>query len=231
MVTERENAAEHENACARVAALFAQPWLRGYVRGKLRRDGIYQAAYELMGNSAAPILDVGCGVGLLAFYLRERACRQPVIGLDLDARKIRCGAEIASDRYRDVDLRWHDVGETLPNFSGNVVLFDVLHYLSPARQKALLTRLAERVAPGGFLLVRDCPREPGARYWMTWMAEKLAQAISWNINSKLHFPSRASIDDAFKAGEFERETRPFWGASPFNNYLFIFRRQPCSGSL
>jgi 2-polyprenyl-3-methyl-5-hydroxy-6-metoxy-1,4-benzoquinol methylase len=224
MVTQRENAVEHENACARVATQFAKPWLRGYVRGKLRRDRIYQAAYELMGNSAEPILDVGCGVGLLAFYLRERACRQPVIGLDLDARKIRYGAKIALDRYRDIDLRFHDVGKTVPNFSGNVVLFDVLHYLPPARQTALLTCLAKRVAPGGFLVIRDCPREPGARYWMTWMAEKLAQAISWNIHSRLHFPSRASIDDVFEADEFERESRPLWGASPFNNHLFIFRR-------
>jgi 2-polyprenyl-3-methyl-5-hydroxy-6-metoxy-1,4-benzoquinol methylase len=224
MLTESENAEEHENACARVATQFAKPWLRGYVRGKLRRDRIYQAAYDLMANSAEPILDVGCGVGLLAFYLRERACRQPVIGLDLDARKIGYGAEIASNRYPDVDLRFHDVGKTVPNFSGNVVLFDVLHYLPPAAQRALLIRLARSVAPGGFLIIRDCPREPRLRYCMTWMAEKLAQAISWNIHSALHFPSRDSIDDAFEAEEFERESRPLWGASPFNNYLFIFRR-------
>lgn len=224
METLSESALEHESACARVATRFAKPWLRGYVRGKLRRDRIYQAAYELMGASAKPILDVGCGVGLLAFYLRERACRQPVIGLDLDARKIRYGAEIASRRYRDVDLRFHDVGKTIPKFSGNVVLFDVLHYLPPARQKALLTRLAECVAPGGLLVIRDCPREPGARYWITWMAEKMAQAISWNIHSALHFPTRASINGAFEAAEFDRESRPLWGASPFNNHLFIFRR-------
>jgi 2-polyprenyl-3-methyl-5-hydroxy-6-metoxy-1,4-benzoquinol methylase len=224
METLRENAAEHESACARVATQFPKPWLRSYVRGKLRRDRIYQTAYELMGRSRQPILDVGCGVGLLAFYLRERACRQPVIGLDLDSRKIRYGAKIASDRYRDVDLRFNDIGKTIPAFSGNVALFDVLHYLPPARQTALLKRLAECVAPDGLLIVRDCPREPGARYWMTWMAEKFAQTISWNINSALHFPSRASIEGAFGAKEFERETRPLWGASPFNNHIFIFRR-------
>lgn len=224
METQRENAAKHENACARVASQFPRPWLRGYVRGKLRRDRIYQAAYELMGRSTEPILDVGCGVGLLAFYLRERACRQPVIGLDFDARKIRYGAKIASDHYRDVELRFHDVGKTVPEFTGNVVLFDVLHYLPPARQTVLLKHLAECVAPEGVLIIRDCPREPGARYWMTWMAEKFAQTISWNINSVLHFPSRASIEGVFGAEEFERESRPLWGASPFNNHIFIFRR-------
>ena len=59
---------------------------------------------------------------------------------------------------------------------------------------------------------------------MTWLAEKFAQAISWNLAASLHFPSRASIDGVFSAREFERESRPLWGASPFNNHIFIFRR-------
>src|SRR5438046_9825680 len=129
METPRRNAADHENACARVATQFSQRWLRNYVRGKLRRDRIYQAAYELLRSSSAPILDVGCGVGLLAFYLRERACRQPVLGLDVDARKIRYGAKIAAGHYRDVELRFHDVGKTIPKFSGNVALFAVVQSL------------------------------------------------------------------------------------------------------
>lgn len=218
------NGADHENACARVAARFRQPWLRSYVRSKLRSDRIYSAAYDLLGRSCEPILDVGCGVGLLAFYLRERACVQPILGLDLDARKIGRGAAIAAHGYRDVELRFQDVEAPLPEFCGNVALFDVLHYLPDAKQTALLVRLAERVAPGGVLIIRDSLREMRPRYWMTWFAEKFAQAISWNIDGALHFPSRGSIDDVFD-GTFHRESRPLWGASPFNNHIFIYRRR------
>jgi SAM-dependent methyltransferase len=225
MESRRENVTEHENACGRVAAQFRSPWLRSYVRNKLRSDRIYPEAYDLLGQSVQPILDVGCGVGLLAFYLRERGCTQPVLGLDLDARKIRYGGEIAAGAYRDVELRFHDVEKTLPDFRGNVALFDVLHYLPRPAQTALLTRLAERVAPGGLLIVRDSLREMRPRYWITWFAEKFAQTISWNINLELHFPSRASIDDIFDGREFERASRPLWGTSPFNNHIFIFRRR------
>jgi 2-polyprenyl-3-methyl-5-hydroxy-6-metoxy-1,4-benzoquinol methylase len=224
METLRGNGADHEKACAQVAARFRQRWLRHYVRSKLRRDRIYQTAYDLLRFSAAPILDVGCGVGLLGFYLRERDFQQPVLGLDLDARKIRYGAQIAAGHYRDIDLRFHDAAKTVPDFSGNVALFDVLHYLPPQRQSALLTQLAGRVTPGGLLIIRDCPRDAGARYWMTWLAEKFAQTISWNLDTALHFPSRASINDVFNAADFERESRPLWGTSPFNNHIFIFRR-------
>lgn len=221
----RGNGAEHETACARVATQFRERWLRSYVRGKLRCDDIYGAAYELLRTSADPILDVGCGVGLLAFYLRERGCRQRVVGLDADARKIRYGAGITRRSYRDVDLRFHDVAETIPEFTGNIALFDVLHYLSPASQGALLRRLSSCVGPGSVLIIRDCPQERRPRYWMTWLAEKFAQAISWNRDGPLHFPSRDGINAAFDAGDFGRETRPLWGASPFNNHIFIFRRR------
>ena len=203
---------------------FRQRWLCHYVRGKLRRDQIYPTAYDLLRSSVEPILDVGCGVGLLGFYLRERACPQFVLGLDVDARKIRYGAEIAAEQYSDIELRFHDVAKTIPDFSGNVALFDVLHYLPHERQTALLTQLAKCVAPGGVLIIRDCPRDPGPRYWITWLAERFAQVISWNLNSPLHFPSRASIDGVFGPAEFDRESRPLWGTSPFNNHLFIFRR-------
>jgi 2-polyprenyl-3-methyl-5-hydroxy-6-metoxy-1,4-benzoquinol methylase len=225
METQRGNAADHDNACARVAARFHKPWLRHYVRGKLRRDRVYQTAYDLLRSSAGPILDVGCGVGLLGFYLQERGCGQTILGVDVDARKIHIGAEIAAAHYHDIELCVRDVGKTIPGFSGNVALFDLLHYLPPARQTALLGQLADCVAPGGLLIIRDCPRDAGPRYWITLLAEKFAQAISWNLDSPLHFPSRASIEDVFDAAKFERETRPLWGASPFNNHIFIFRRR------
>jgi 2-polyprenyl-3-methyl-5-hydroxy-6-metoxy-1,4-benzoquinol methylase len=224
METLRGNAAEHENACARVATQFSQRWLRNYVRGKLRHDRIYATAYDLLRRSNDPILDVGCGVGLLAFYLRERACRQPVLGLDLDARKIQYGSKVALAHYRDVDLRHQDALGRMPVFSGNVALFDVLHYLPQPMQTSLLSHLAGCVAPGGLLIIRDCPRESRPRFWMTWLAEKFAQTISWNLNVGLHFPSRTGIDGIFSESEFERESRPLWGTSPFNNHLFVFRK-------
>jgi 2-polyprenyl-3-methyl-5-hydroxy-6-metoxy-1,4-benzoquinol methylase len=225
MENRRDDVSEHGSACARVVAQFPQRWLRGYVRGKLRRDPVYPAAYELFRDSDEPILDIGCGVGLLAFYLRERGCRQPILGLDVDERKIRQGEEIAAARYRDVDLRRQDVQEPIGAFSGNVALFDVLHYLSPTQQTALLTRLVQCVAPRGLLAIRDCPRDKSARFWMTWLAEHFAQLVSWNLSTPLHFPPRERITAPFNEDEFERKSRPLWGATPFNNQLFIFQRR------
>lgn len=216
---------EHEQACERVASLFAARWLRHYVRSKLRSDPVFSAAFELLNESRQPILDVGCGVGLLAFYLRERGSDAPVVGVDTDPRKIRQGVAAAKGRYSRIEFVEQDARKELPPFQGNVALLDVLHYLAAADQAKLLSELAARVAPGGLLLLRDAPREQTGRFWATYLGEVFAQTISWNIGVPLHFPSRESIAAAFDEEDFTREERPAWGGTPFNNRLFIFRRR------
>ncbi len=216
-------AATHEDASSRVAARFGERWLRIYAGQKLRSDPIFPAAFELFGNSRQPLLDVGCGVGLLAFYLRERGFFPSIRGLDRDGRKIERANAVAQGAYRDLEFVEQDVSEPIAG-TGNIVLFDLLHYLPPDLQASLLARLAERVAPDGMLVIRDCPRDQNARFWLTHWAERFAQGTTWNIRAALHFPTREAIFAAFPESQFSRTVTPLWGRTPFNNHLFIFRR-------
>jgi len=217
-------AAEHELACTRVAARFRERWLRIYVRKKLRSDPVFPAAFALFHESAESLVDLGCGVGLLAFYLRERNFRPPVIGIDRDRRKIERANAVASDAYRDLEFFEQDLREPIAQ-SGNIVLFDLLHYLRPNEQRNLLERLVPCVAPGGMLVVRECPRDHNARFWLTLLGERFAQMTTWNVKAQLHFPTRENISAAFAPNEFVRTVEPLWGRTPFNNHLFIFRRR------
>ncbi len=218
-------AAEHEQACARVAGRFGELWLRLYAGRKLRSDPVFPAAFTLLEHSREPLIDVGCGVGLLGFYLRERNFQQPIIGLDRDGRKIARGRAVArASSYSDLEFLEQNACENLAH-RGNLVLFDVLHYLSPNEQKLLLLRLAQQVVPGGLLLLRDCPRDDNARFRCTYAAERFAQLITWNMRTPLYFPTRDEIAAAFPPNEFEQTVAPLWGRTPFNNHLFIFRRR------
>ena len=208
-------ASPHEDACARVAARFGERWLRMYVRRKLRSDPIFPAAFELLRESSEPLLDVGCGVGLLAFYLRERNFLPPISGLDRDRRKIDRANAVKRGVYDDLDFIEQDVCDPIAQ-TGNIVLFDLLHYLDPNEQARLLSRLVARVAPGGLLVIRDCPRDGNARF---------AQTTTWNMRASLHFPTRENIFAAFDQERFSHTVVPLWGRTPFNNHLFIFRRR------
>ncbi len=63
---------DHESACAEVPSRFRCPWLKGYVRGKLRINPIYGVVFECFCGSSLPILDLGCGLAILPFYLCHR---------------------------------------------------------------------------------------------------------------------------------------------------------------
>ena len=219
-----KNRNDHDEACRRVTARFQSRFLRHYVARKIRSDPVYPAVYERVRSSSEPLLDVGCGVGLLGFYLRERGFENPILGLDRDARKISVAKQIAA-AYPEIDLRMQDLRDRLPQFSGTIAMLDVLHYLPPADQNNLLSRLAEQIAPGAALVLRDCPSDPGIRYAATFLAEKFAQLILWNVSAPLHFPSRNSIIRSFSPNEFTHDVEPLWGTTPFNNHLFTFRRR------
>ena len=230
----------HEEACARVAARFDERWLRIYAGRKLRSDPIYPAAFELFRASRQPLVDVGCGVGLLAFYLRERNFLAPICGLDRDGRKIERAQAVAARAYRDLEFIEQDVSRAPLPRAGHIVLADLLHYLPPNEQADLLGQLAAGLAPGVMLVIRDCPRDGNVRFWLTRLAERFAQAITWNMKTPLHFPTRAEICAAFNNQEFSRTVAPLWGRTPFNNHLFIFCRRAlatvpaeagCSGNL
>lgn len=216
----------HREACARIAQRFSSRPLRGYVAHKLRSDSVYPLAYDLLRASTRPILDVGCGVGLLELYLRERGLNQAITGVDIDLRKIERGvAAVAAAGHANVQLLHGDVMRSVPTTRGDVVLFDVLHYLPDGEQTDILIELARRVAPGGMLLLRDCTDDGSARFHATHVAERFAQAVAWNWRTPLHFPTFESISSVFDETEFTREIRTAWDRTPFNNRLFIFRRR------
>jgi len=206
----------------RIASQFEGRWLRGYARGKLRGDPVFATAFDLLKNSPLPVLDVGCGVGLFSFYLRERGFGAPLAGIDFDAAKIAKARAISSRAYRDIAFSVDDAF-TPANFRGHIVLFDVLHYLPAARQRPLLERLADLVAPGALCLVRATPRDDSWRFRATQIEELLLRASLWMKSKARHYGSIDDIVAPFRERGFDCEMRPLWGCTPFNSHFFVFR--------
>jgi SAM-dependent methyltransferase len=201
-----------------VAQKYPRGFLRSYVRAKLATDPVYDAAFECLRGSELPVLDIGCGVGILALYLRGRGFTAPIVGIDHDARKIRIAQRVASD----VDGLSFAVADARRPIAvrGNIVLLDVLHYFANEDQKTILRNAAEA---GVMILIRDAIRDGSLRYRITYAQEALARIGGWLKAEQLNFPTRESIAQSLN-GEFEHEERPMFGRSPFNNYLFVFRR-------
>jgi len=215
-------AAEHRVIAGRIAARLRRPWHRDYARSKLRFDPAYGAVAGAIDGSDTALLDVGCGLGLLGFYLRERGFRGAYHGVDFDASKI----DEARRTARHYDGLYFEVGDAnaLPAFRGHVAMLDVLHYLPHAEQHALLHEAAARVAPGAALVVRNVLRERGWRFHATVLEEHLLYASRWMRSPARHYPRRAEIEDPLRAAGLDVQVRPLWGRTPFNSFVLVARR-------
>ena len=205
------------DVASRVANLYSSRFLRSYAVSKLRRDPIYRAVAERLRNTGGTIFDVGCGVGLLEFFLRECDIKNRIIAVDHDPRKI-AQAQAIAQRYSDLEFSVADAREPIPPGS-NVLLIDVLHYLSDDDQKSILLNAA---TSGGLVIIRDAIRDGSLRYRVTAAQETFSRAIRWLRADRLNFPTREQITALF--GGFVGEITPMWGTTPFNNYLFVFNR-------
>jgi SAM-dependent methyltransferase len=207
-----------DEVARRVAALYPSRSLRTYVRWKIASDPVYDAVYRRVHG---PIVDLGCGIGLLAAYLRHRGIGSPIAGVDHDARKI----EVAQHLHlRETTFMTADVGQALacPDrlkpVPQTTIMLDLLHYLDDGAQKALLRHAAQ----SSLIIIRDGISDGSWRYRATYAQETFARAVRWLKADRLNFPRRETIIEAFPG--FEREVVPLWGRTPFNNYLFVFRR-------
>ena len=205
----------------KLAAPFPGTWDRTYVASKLKTDPLYGAVYEELRTSPLPLLDLGCGLGLLAFYLRERGLDFPIRGLDYDARKIDSAERAAAAlRHPGLSFATHDAREGLPEHSGNVSILDILQFFTPAEQETLLHLAAARLAPGGKLVIRSGLRDDSRRFKITVFCDYLAKASFWMKAAPTHYP--AADDFTRILAPYGRvAVSPLWGGTPFNNHLIV----------
>lgn len=208
----------------RIPELFNGRWNRHYAAAKLRTDPLYTALAENLQDSLLPVLDLGCGLGLLAFFLRSRGIDVPIHGLDYDSRKIEA-ANLAVEKsgLTGITFARHDARDGLPEHQGNVSILDILQFFTPAQQETLLKLAAARVAPGGRLIIRSGLRDASLRFKITVAGDLVAKATFWMKAAPTHYPTAEDFRHILSA--FGDVTiSPLWRGTPFNNHLIMLRR-------
>jgi SAM-dependent methyltransferase len=102
----------------------------------------------LAGRSRLSVLDAGCGTGRVAIELARRGF--DVVGVDLDPDMLaRARAKAAELRWVEGDLASVDLGRT---FDVIVLAGNVMVFLAPGTEAAVVANLARHLAPGGALV-------------------------------------------------------------------------------
>lgn len=205
----------------KLAKPFPSIWERSYVSSKVKTDPLYGAVFEEFQDSGLPLLDLGCGMGVLAFYLREKGLKFPIHGLDYDPRKIDAARRVTGLlAHRGLSFDTHDARSGLPEHVGNVSVLDILQFFTPPEQETLLNLAADRVLPGGKLVIRSALRDASWRFKVTVAGDILAKASFWMKAAPTHYPTAEDFERILSPhGKVRIE--PLWGGTPFNNHLIV----------
>jgi uncharacterized protein (DUF2062 family) len=205
------------------------------VRGKLRHDPVY---FALLRDGALPrrgrLLDLGCGRGIAlaslvaaSDQLEQSAYPEgwqapPSLQLlGVEADPCRAAAARAALRGRAAIETADLLGTPLPQVDA-VLLIDVLHYLPPAEQQLLLSRIAGVLPAGGRLLVREADAGAGWRFLAVRASERLAAL--WRLDWRrwrqgFHYRPQAEWLDLLASRGLCAEARPMGMGTPYANVL------------
>lgn len=198
--------------------IYKGPVLEWYCRVKTRLEDNYEPFHRLLPR-AGRFYDLGCGYGFMTYMLHWAAEDRLFTGVDYDGEKIVTArhhyirekelklqhrkreknadaslqeeAALPRIHFEQADLTRY----TLQPCTG-IIISDVLHYLLPDQQKALLDKCYLALEPGGILILRDGVEELQERHKGTKRTEVLSTRI-FNFNktqNKLHFLSRSFIE-------------------------------------
>jgi SAM-dependent methyltransferase len=196
-----------------------------YVRGKLASDPLYPGVVAALRGGGAPLLDLGCGIGLLAHALRADGQAMPYAGVDFDPGKIEV-ANAAAQRANlaDVAFATCDLVRERPSHRGSVALLDVLQYLPGDVQERLLDDAIAMLEPGSRLVIRSGLHDTNARGRITLAVDRIANGIGWMRSAPLRYPTRDWFERKLADAGLAAGFRPLHGRTPFNNWLIVATR-------
>lgn len=128
-------------------------WEDFYAGGKARWSGRPNASLveEVEGLTLGTALDLGCGQGGDAIWLATEGWT--VTAADISANALEIAARHAAEAGVEITWERHDLAESQPAGSFDLVTASFLHSDVELPRARILRRAAEAVAPGGTLLV------------------------------------------------------------------------------
>lgn len=173
--------------------IYKGPVLEWYTRIKLSLEDNYEKINMLVPR-AGKIVDIGCGYGMVSYMLGFVSEERQILGIDYDENKINLAANCISRNERIEFVTANAVEYDYPEADA-FILSDVLHYMPSGNQEKLLKNVAEKLRPGGTIIIRDADRDLQKRHFWTRYTEFFSTRFGYNksLDRKLFFFSGKMI--------------------------------------
>jgi SAM-dependent methyltransferase len=213
---------------ARVNSLFATCdfYTRGFVRWKLRLDRVFEllAAADL---GRGRVVDLGCGQGITLAFIAVENPQRPLMGCDLSAKRIDTARRALAAHNPSLSVA--DVRDCRFADAGLILIMDVLQYLDPGDQAALLERCAAALVPGGKLIFRVHDRQSGLPSRLALLLDRLVFLAGGVRRRPAVLPASSYREMLARTGLGVRE-HGFRNRLPLAHILFIAEKPGTEGA-
>ena len=208
---------------------YGSRWHYYYAKAKLGSDPLYPGVVDALRGSVAPLLDLGCGIGLLAHALRASGLDLPYRGVDNDTGKIAQALHGARNAgLRDATFEVVDLAAGLPIHRGSVAILDVLQFVPPQAQDAILDAAIAMLVPGAKLVIRTGLDDGNQRARITRGIDAFSRMLGWMNSGPKRYPDADALRAKFDAAGLQSEFTPLYGNTPFNNWRVVATKPTAS---
>lgn len=167
-------------------------------------------------KSTDRILEIGCGHGLLANFIKFHHPDAAIVATDSNASKIALACRTIQERNGLEFLAVPGFPRTEGSFDA-ILFFDLLHHCPQEEHQALLLQAKDRLRPGGRIIVKEMFKEFSLPHFLNWLHDKIV-----TLGEKTHYrKAQEWIALANQAGlkrvHFQKGYK-FW----YHQCLFVF---------
>jgi len=177
---------------------------------KTRLDPMFRELPELLRAMPEPktILDIGCGYGVAGRALLEWFPNAALVGIDPSWLRVRFAAAIFAERGRAIRAAAPNLPMArLPDPVDAVFILDVIHYLDDTQLEATLRQVRERLAEGGWLIIRvSIPEAP--RKSVLFRLELIERAVTRRY---AYYRTADQVEQVLQAEGFDLRHRQMSG--------------------
>jgi len=187
--------------------LYKGPLLYWYAKIKTLHEHLFIQLNALIPRQAT-IIDIGTGYGMLPLMLAMCGRNRIITGIDFDVEKIEVAANnysvknFSGLKYIGGDITHPDNG--LLTSADAFILYDVLHYLTPEQQYAVLNQCGTLLHKDGSIFIREGIIRNNKLKSTNWIEFLSTRIFRFNkFTDKLHFIDNQLIESIAQKHDLE----------------------------
>ena len=205
--------------------LYKGPELEWYMKIKLSLEKNYQLFHDLLPRQGK-LLDIGCGYGFMSYMLHFTSPQRLITGIDYDEEKIKT-ANHCFDKDDHINFYHANAMEFSFETYDGIILADMLHYLQPPEQRALVEKCIKHLNPEGTMIIREGNTDLGKRHKGTRLTEFFStKVVGFNkvTDQGLSFLSGTLIKEI--AADFNLEYSEVDETKFTSNIVYVIKNRP-----